>query len=377
MKRIYAILCAALAVSIVGCANDSDSVVSQAASAAIQRNSSASSGETAASVAGKISSLNTAGTHEIKIPASAVTSVNDIYTIKNAVHAKNAANSSIKVSLDFSECTFPNNTAISGLLLNYDNASSTTLPGLGLVGVIFPKNLEKIEGYILSQTGVTSITVPASVKYVDGYAFKGMTSLTSLTFESAVATQPTTWFTGSPTVMNCLTTTFSTKVLTDAAANATYFKNAGSGLIIPFPAFTQAYINEQKAKLNSVKAIAVENSTSTDVSKYQTVNFTDSYKEAIFKITTTASTVYNVDWCDSRTNQTDRTNVPANLKDCVIYFYDENFNTINVINTENSNTHDRMDDFKSGKFSAAGTTTYIYIKPWGSDSGTCAFRISK
>ena len=369
MKRIYAILCAALAVSMVGCANDSDSVVSQAAAAAIQRNSSASNVETAASVAGKISGLNTAGTHAIKVPASAVTSVNDIYTIKNAVHAKNAEDSSIKVSLDFSDCTFPNNTAISGLFLNYDNSTYTTLPGPGLVGVIFPKNLEVIEGWILQDTGVTSITVPASVKYVNGYAFFSMASLTSLTFESAIATQPTTWFTGAGNPIEFLRGNYSSVDLTVAGTNANNFKNSYTAV------FTQAYISEQKAnaqkQLASTPSVNVENSTSTDVSKYQNVTFTATDQYFLFKVSTTASATYNFEFCSINTGtaNSSRQNVPAVLIDTDdVYIYDENMYYIKTIGYTSA----------TDSFTAAGTTTYIYIKKWNSsDVGTCAFRISK
>lgn len=362
MKRIHAVAGVVLALSVMsfaGCANDADTV--EKAAAATMKNRTEQGGASVVVTAINALTYDDAdenGVCRIVVPASAVKSVNDIYKIKDAVIAKNAEDSRIKVSLDFSATTFPNNTVVDGM---FQNGRSSENPGL--VGLVLPNNIEKIENWVIAYSGITKITIPASVKFVSKYAFCD-SSVTNVIFANA---RTKTWYAGAGSPINCYLDDFSPINLDIPATNASNYIHYNMKNV-----FTQEYIDEQKALfpkfLNSAPQVNVFTNETWDINDGYTV-VTGTNENQIYKITTTPRTTYTVYWCDGyniRNMPNSFTNVPTNLYD------------VRDLTVRGNNNFDyiyQTDDSVTFTFVAKSDVTYITLTC--ASGGKCAFRVSK
>ena len=93
----------------------------------------------------------------------------------------------------------------------------------GLTGITLPSSLTSIGAYAFRDcSGLTSIVIPASVTKIGRYAFQICTNLTSITFEDT-----STWYYGTSSNQSSMSGGTQLAV-TDASANATYFKSTYS-----------------------------------------------------------------------------------------------------------------------------------------------------
>jgi len=103
---------------------------------------------------------------------------------------------------------------------------------------------------------------------------------------------------------------------------------------------------------------------------YTVTTFTKETQGAWYRLTTVKDSKYEINWCDSESSEDgDFSEVPDKLADCKLYVYDSEGNSWEF-------DDDYLDDVIKGTFTARGSVTYIYVRPYDDDdTGSCAFRV--
>ena len=207
-------------------------------------------------------------------------------------------------------------------------------------GVLFTKDGKGLLAYPSAKAG-TSYTIPSGVTYVDSGAFKYASNLTSIDSDK-------TWYckneyqgiivaSGSQKIYSAMVSNYSTMTFT----------------VFDLDITPQDFYNSQNTDMGSgeytVIKLSGENCTYT-----------------IFEFNTQADTVYGVSWVDSY-SVSSYSNVPQDMEptDCMIHVYDNEFNVLTL-----------TDDEPALQFTATGKT-YIAVVDRGGGTCHCAFRVYK
>ena len=367
MKSIHVITAAVLALSLAGCANESESVVAQAAAQTISSRKTEQTAEPNASVKAaltQIAAIPFGSSQTVSITGAVTTE--EIKSLRDALNARNAG--SVEVTLDFSGATFPGNTVPADSLSNANN---------NLVKVILPNTVTKIDDWAFCGNGrLSNINIPASVKEIGVCAF-AWTNISNLVIPDGVKTLTSTfegcWQLGS-VIIPASVTEF--KDFYDANASATrgLFQSSSITDIYYIGTASQWNSISKDPKWSNGVSPAVHFMTSTSVNVYdaQSSDINDGYtvhsattdSEKIYAISTIPGTTYKVQWCDGYNSTHGAlgwyTNIPAGLTDCLISIF--GFGS--------------YDDDANITFTANANTTFIVCHAWSS-SDKCAFRVSK
>ncbi len=370
MKIVHVITAAVLALSLAGCANDSESVVAQAAAQTITSRKTEQSAEPNASVKAALTQIAAIpfGSSQTVTITGAVTT-EEIKSLRDALKARDSG--SVNVTLNFSGATFPGNTVPTDSLSNANN---------NLAEVILPSTVTKIEDWAFcGNGGLSNITIPASVKEIGVCAF-AWTALTTLWIPDGVKTLNSTF-------EGCWNLQFVAIPASVTEFKDFYDANASGGAVTR-GLFQNSYIQDiyylgTASQWNSISkdpkwsngvSPAVHFMTSTSVNVYdaQSSDINDGYtvhsattdSEKIYAISTIPGTTYKVQWCDGYNSTHGAlgwyTNIPAGLTDCRIAILGFGY----------------YDDDANITFTANANTTYILCRTFDS-SGKCAFRVSK
>ena len=265
-KYIHVIAGLSLALAVTGCANDGDSVVSQAAAAAIQRSQEDDGSKLNASIAtslASISALKTAGGTTLSpavanvVVTGTVTSA-DLYVLRDAIRELNSAGSkTVGVTVDFRNAEFANNEIPNHTFNKCEKLSSVILPDtVTKIGDwAFNEMSASINYYNKTTAGVVQNALPPSVKEIgtgafsfNHYAYGSTTGFTSLVVPEGVTTLCAA-FTGSATLTSITLPSTLTSMPALADNNDTDNQKYG---VFEFTNIAEIKFNGTKAQWNAI-----------------------------------------------------------------------------------------------------------------------------
>ena len=370
MKIIHVIIAAVLVLSLAGCANDSESVVAQAAAQTITSRKTEQTAELVPNASVKaaltqIAKFSFGYWGNVQITGAVTTE--EIKSLRDALKA--LPNGGVTVTLDFSGATLPGNTVPTDSLSNANN---------NLYNVILPNTVTKIEDWAFCGNRLYDITIPASVKEIGVCAF-AWTSIKTPVIPDGVKTLNSTF-------EGCYKLRFVVIPASVTEFKDFYDANASGGPVtrglFQNSSITDIYYLGTASQWDNIKkdpnwnngvsptvhymtstSVTVYDALSSDINDGYTVLSSTADYEKLYAINTVPGTKYEVQWCDDNSRyEASFSNTPSGLND---------FKMVILGITEN-------DDHATVTFKANASTTYIMCYSYDAGvSGKCAFRVSK